>query len=147
MGLLSRFRREPNGPSNTEATHDHSDNDLEFNKHEDGPLHIFNWRVIYMGILVSMGGFVRHPYLCTVLPLLTLLQIFGYDTGQISGFLEMDDFKQRFADTTDPETGDLAFTNGRSGTIVALVSTSHPFELHILGLTFQSFLLEHSLEP
>ncbi|EKG21571.1 Sugar/inositol transporter [Macrophomina phaseolina MS6] len=105
MGLLSRFRREPNEPSNTGVAHDNSSNDLEFNKQEDGPLHIFNWRVIYMGVLVSMGGF-----------------IFGYDTGQISGFLEMDDFKRRFADTTDPETGDLAFTNGRSGTIVALLS-------------------------
>lgn len=59
-----------------------------------------------MGVLVSMGGF-----------------IFGYDTGQISGFLEMPDFLAKFHDTTDPETGGPAFTNGRSGTIVALVST------------------------
>lgn len=65
--------------------------------------------------------------------LLTLAQIFGYDTGQISGFLEMDDFKRRFADTTDPETGDLAFTNGRSGTIVALVSSFG----HLLRWTYQ----------
>lgn len=58
-----------------------------------------------MAVLVSMGGF-----------------IFGYDTGQISGFLEMPDFLSRFADTTDPVTGELKFTNGRSGAIVALVS-------------------------
>ncbi|ORY09393.1 and other transporter-domain-containing protein [Clohesyomyces aquaticus] len=65
----------------------------------------FRPRIMLMGVLVSMGGF-----------------IFGYDTGQISGFLEMRDFLDRFADTTNPKTGELAFTNGRSGTIVALLS-------------------------
>jgi hypothetical protein len=65
----------------------------------------FRPRIILMAVLVSMGGF-----------------IFGYDTGQISGFLEMPDFLNRFSDTTDPETGKPAFTNGRSGTIVGLVS-------------------------
>jgi SP family sugar:H+ symporter-like MFS transporter len=64
----------------------------------------FSPRILLMAVIVSMGGF-----------------IFGYDTGQISGFLEMPDFLTRFSDTTDPETGDLAFSNGRSGTIVALV--------------------------
>lgn len=58
-----------------------------------------------MAVLVSMGGF-----------------IFGYDTGQISGFLEMDDFLRRFGDTANLETGGPAFSNGRSGTIVGLVS-------------------------
>jgi SP family sugar:H+ symporter-like MFS transporter len=65
----------------------------------------FSPRILLMAVIVSMGGF-----------------IFGYDTGQISGFLEMPDFLRRFADTTDPVTGDFKFTNGRSGTIVALVS-------------------------
>lgn len=65
----------------------------------------FRPRILTMGMLVSMGGF-----------------IFGYDTGQISGFLEMPDFLARFADTTNPKTGALAFSNGRSGTIVALLS-------------------------
>lgn len=69
------------------------------------PAQRFRPRILLMGVLVSMGGF-----------------IFGYDTGQISGFLEMPDFLRRFADTTDPDTGGPAFTNGRSGTIVALVS-------------------------
>ncbi|OJD33589.1 mfs monosaccharide [Diplodia corticola] len=105
MGLLSKFRREPNAPSNASARQDNSPTDLEFNKEQDGPLHIFNWRVIYMGILVSMGGF-----------------IFGYDTGQISGFVEMPDFLHRFADSTDPATGEPKFSNGRSGTIVGLLS-------------------------
>lgn len=65
----------------------------------------FRPRILVMGILVSMGGF-----------------IFGYDTGQISGFLEMPDFLRRFADMVNPNTGTLSFSNSRSGTIVALVS-------------------------
>jgi SP family sugar:H+ symporter-like MFS transporter len=65
-------------------------------------------RTVFMAILVAMGGF-----------------IFGYDTGQISGFLEMQVFLQRFGQpgpvTKDSPTG-YHFTNVRSGLIVALVS-------------------------
>jgi SP family sugar:H+ symporter-like MFS transporter len=49
---------------------------------------------------------------------LTVLE--GYDTGQISGFLEMPDFLEKFSDQTK-ENGSLAFSNVRSGLIVALV--------------------------
>ena len=63
-----------------------------------------------MGILVSMGGLV-----------------FGFDTGQISGFLDMHDFLERFGelrpnpkDPGGPET--WQFTNVRSGLIVGMVS-------------------------
>jgi SP family sugar:H+ symporter-like MFS transporter len=65
----------------------------------------FRLRILIMGVLVSLGGF-----------------IFGYDTGQISGFLEMPDFLARFVDTANPKTDALAFSNGRSGAIVALLS-------------------------
>ena len=63
-----------------------------------------------MGVLVSMGGL-----------------IFGFDTGQISGFLEMKDFLQRFG-TLGPNPKDpggqeiYQFSNVRSGLIVGMVS-------------------------
>ena len=58
-------------------------------------------RTFFMAVLVSFGG------IC-----------FGYDTGQISGFLEMDNFKENFADQSNPP----AFSNVRSGLIVGMVS-------------------------
>jgi MFS transporter, SP family, sugar:H+ symporter len=65
-------------------------------------------RTVFMAMLVAMGGF-----------------IFGYDTGQISGFLEMAVFLHRFGQhvgvSDDHPTG-YAFSNVRSGLIVALVS-------------------------
>ncbi|KAK5209444.1 hexose transporter hxt5 [Exophiala xenobiotica] len=56
-----------------------------------------------MGMLVSMGGF-----------------IFGYDTGQISGFLAMPDFLDRFGQRHSD--GTAYFSNVRSGLIVAMLS-------------------------
>lgn len=44
-------------------------------------------------------------------------------TGQISDFLEMDDFKRRFAQCTDPSNPDTCeFSNVRTGLIVAMLS-------------------------
>ena len=65
-------------------------------------------RTIIMATLVAMGGF-----------------IFGYDTGQISGFLEMRVFLERFGEktaVTEKTPHGYYFTNVRSGLIVALVS-------------------------
>lgn len=45
---------------------------------------------------------------------------FGYDTGQISGFLEMPDFLDRFGQTNSK--GEHVFSTVRSGLIVALLS-------------------------
>jgi len=56
-----------------------------------------------MGLLVSMGGL-----------------IFGFDTGQISGFLEMQNFLENFGE--EQSNGSYAFSNVRSGLIVALLS-------------------------
>lgn len=61
------------------------------------------WRSVLLGAFVSIGGV-----------------IFGYDTGQISGFLEMRNFKQRFAQLK-PD-GTYKFSNVRSGLIVSMVS-------------------------
>jgi SP family sugar:H+ symporter-like MFS transporter len=67
-------------------------------------------KTFFMAILVAMGGF-----------------IFGYDTGQISGFLEMDVFKQRFGELGSPAAhppDGYYFSNVRQGLIVAMVSLS-----------------------
>jgi SP family sugar:H+ symporter-like MFS transporter len=66
-------------------------------------------RTVVMAALTAMGGF-----------------IFGYDTGQISGFLEMRVFLERFGQPTSISTEHpfgLYFTNVRSGLIVAMVSS------------------------
>lgn len=55
-------------------------------------------------MLVSMGGL-----------------IFGYDAGQISGFLTMRTFLAHFADRINA-AGQPSFSNVRSGTIVGLLS-------------------------
>ncbi|OAL36782.1 hypothetical protein AYO20_03837 [Fonsecaea nubica] len=67
------------------------------------PLRRVTWASLWMGILISMGGF-----------------IFGYDTGQISGFLAMPDFLERFG--LRHSDGTYYFSNVRSGLIVAMLS-------------------------
>lgn len=67
------------------------------------PLKRISGRSWAMGILISMGGMV-----------------FGYDTGQISGFLEMPDFLDRFGE--HKADGSIKFSNVRSGLIVGLLS-------------------------
>lgn len=73
------------------------------------PVRLLRGRIIAMALLVSMGGIV-----------------FGYDTGQISGFLEMEDFLKSFGTyngTGPPDEGSsYAFSNVRSGLIVGLLS-------------------------
>lgn len=61
------------------------------------------WTTITLAVLASMGGF-----------------IFGYDTGQISDILLMDDFRQRFGQL-HPD-GSYAFSNAREGLIVGMLS-------------------------
>ncbi|KAK4503377.1 hypothetical protein PRZ48_004292 [Zasmidium cellare] len=68
---------------------------------DDSKVPFLTVRTFMMTVLVSMGG------IC-----------FGYDTGQISGFLEMDDFKYQFADNRE----DLSLSAIRTGLIVAMLS-------------------------
>lgn len=70
---------------------------------DDSPVKYLTWRSFMLGIVVSMGGF-----------------IFGYSTGQISGFTTMDDFKQRFGE--EMANGEYGFSNVRNGLIVGLLS-------------------------
>jgi hypothetical protein len=61
---------------------------------------------ILVGILASVGGL-----------------IFGYDTGQISDILLLDDFRLRFASCTDPtDAATCTFSKPRSGAIVGFFS-------------------------
>ncbi|THC97219.1 hypothetical protein EYZ11_003328 [Aspergillus tanneri] len=69
----------------------------------DTHIPLLTWRSFIMGVFVSMGGF-----------------LFGYDTGQISGFLEMKDFLRRYGELRSD--GTYYFSNARSGLIVALLS-------------------------
>ncbi|EEP77642.1 hypothetical protein UREG_02491 [Uncinocarpus reesii 1704] len=89
-----------------------SDSEKEFSaRHEshagqlvETPIRLITWRSAVMGMFVSMGGF-----------------LFGYDTGQISGILAMEDFLQRFGEKDETGSG-YHFSNVRSGLIVALLS-------------------------
>ncbi|EED20688.1 MFS monosaccharide transporter, putative [Talaromyces stipitatus ATCC 10500] len=75
----------------------------EKNAHyDDSKVPYLTWRSFILGIIASMGGF-----------------IFGYSTGQISGFETMHDFQVRFAQHND---NGYYFSNVRSGLIVGLMS-------------------------
>lgn len=100
-----------NGHGHTHASNYNSDDitviDLPQAIVEKGPqlvdshIPLLTWRSVLMGIFVSMGGF-----------------IFGYDTGQISGFLQMKDFLYQFGTYNGSS---YEFSNVRSGLITALV--------------------------
>jgi len=93
----------PTRGSQSDEKHEHNTNSID-----DGNYPVLTFRTFFMAMLVAMGGF-----------------IFGYDTGQISGFLEMKVFLEYFGEqgpiTAEHPSG-YFFTNVRSGLIVALVS-------------------------
>ncbi|MCJ1250512.1 hexose transporter hxt1, partial [Trapelia coarctata] len=62
--------------------------------------------------------------------------IFGYDTGEISGFLTMENFLQEFGEI-NPDTGKYYFSNVRSGLIVAMVGSPSLESASITAHTIQ----------
>ncbi|KAJ5215441.1 uncharacterized protein N7498_001848 [Penicillium cinerascens] len=96
----SQFSSQAPTPSRADSTTAEKDN-LTI---DDSPVKYLTWRSFILGLCVSMGGF-----------------IFGYSTGQISGFTTMEDFKMRFAEY-NAATGEYAFSNVRNGLIVGLLS-------------------------
>lgn len=61
------------------------------------------WRSLVLATFVSMGGI-----------------LFGYDTGQISGFQEMDDYLERYGELNGK--GEYTLSNVRAGLLVGLLS-------------------------
>jgi MFS transporter, SP family, sugar:H+ symporter len=113
MGKLTKqlnalsFRREKR--TSTDGSTTHSEKQMEKQKYtgpyDDTKVPLLTIHSFIMGVFVSMGGF-----------------IFGYDTGQISGFLGMAEFQQRFGQKNGNGDGGYHFSNVRSGLIVALLS-------------------------
>lgn len=65
----------------------------------------------------------KHPFLTIPTIMMTILVsfggiCFGYDTGQISGFLQMDNFRYQFADDRE----NLTLSDIRTGLLVATLS-------------------------
>lgn len=79
-----------------------SDNEKLAGAAVDTPVPLVTWRSFFLGAFVSIGGL-----------------IFGYDTGQISGFLAMKNYQQRYG--LQKPDGKYYFSNVRSGLIVGLV--------------------------
>ncbi|KAG4421802.1 hypothetical protein IFR04_005052 [Cadophora malorum] len=110
MVTLSKLKAQlPFGAGNRNSTSDgeasHHEKQAAYNgPYDNSPVPLLTIHSFIMGVFVSMGGF-----------------IFGYDTGQISGFLGMRDFQEQFGQRNKDGSG-YHFSNVRSGLIVALLS-------------------------
>lgn len=102
MKLFKKFDAAGTPPL-TDLSNDSTDREKRSGSLDESRVPWVTWRSVCLGAFVSIGGV-----------------IFGYDTGQISGFLEMRNFKQRFGQL-QPD-GTWRFSNVRSGLIVSMVS-------------------------
>jgi SP family sugar:H+ symporter-like MFS transporter len=102
-GALSSPSTPPDSNSNSNSN---SNEKRRSSSYDEGHVPWVTWRSLTLGAFVSIGGI-----------------IFGYDTGQISGFLEMKNYKQRYGQFRN---GAWVFSNVRSGLIVSMVS----FHIH-----------------
>lgn len=100
-GPLSSPPTPPDSNSNSNSN-DNSNEKRRSSSYDEGRVPWVTWRSLTLGAFVSIGGI-----------------IFGYDTGQISGFLEMNNYKQRYGQFRN---GTWSFSNVRSGLIVSMVS-------------------------
>ncbi|ROV91990.1 hypothetical protein VSDG_07616 [Cytospora chrysosperma] len=96
----------PEAPASGNSTPPHGQTEKDHVAHQDdgewGPVKAFNLRVLFMGLLVSLGGF-----------------IFGWEGGAISGYTQMNDFKNRFGDAR--VDGALKLGNVRQGLMVGML--------------------------
>jgi SP family sugar:H+ symporter-like MFS transporter len=91
--------------ASSDGEHSEKQKQKHVGSYDDSPIPRVTIHSFIMGVFVSMGGF-----------------IFGYDTGQISGFLGMREFQERFGQRNGNGDGGYHFSNVRSGLIVALLS-------------------------
>lgn len=90
---------------------------------DERPVPRLTWRSLVMGAFVSIGGI-----------------IFGYDTGQISGFLEMKNYLRRYGEADGK--GGYEFSNVRSGLIVGLVSHALHGRKYLCGSIHKVYYVE-----
>ena len=108
MPLPKLLKRRDNGASANPADGSPVDSEAEgrlekpAGEYDQTPVRFLRLRILAMALIVSMGGL-----------------IFGYDTGQISGFVQMPDFIARFAGPSG------SFSNWKEGLIVGLVRPQH----------------------
>lgn len=69
----------------------------------DTKIPLLTWRSLVLATFVSLGGI-----------------LFGYDTGQISGFLQMSNYQKRYGQLN--AQGEYTFSDVRSGLLVGLLS-------------------------
>lgn len=77
-------------------------------------------RAVFMGCIYAIGGLVYGYDTGNEAFLLKSMFLCLESLGQISGFLQMESFKQSFG-TFDPKTSTYSFPTTRSGLIVGMV--------------------------